>query len=80
MTRKVQFLIVGSGPTGLGAALRLVELGNNDWHLVERSAEPGGLASSVTDEHGFTWDMGGHVQFSHYQSFDRYMLEKKAKR
>jgi len=22
---------------------------------------------------GFTWDLGGHVQFSHYQKFDEYM-------
>jgi len=27
------------------------------------------------DEHGFTWDLGGHVQFSHYEVFDRLMDE-----
>lgn len=25
------------------------------------------------DDAGFTWDLGGHVQFSHYETFDRYM-------
>jgi len=27
----------------------------------------------VVDEHGFTWDLGGHVQFSHYDHFDKLM-------
>jgi hypothetical protein len=31
------------------------------------------LASSFTDIKGFTWDIGGHVQFSHYEDFDRVM-------
>src|SRR6266545_2590927 len=71
--KTTQILILGAGPTGLGSALRLQEEGNSDWMLYDREHTPGGLASSVTDEHGFTWDMGGHVQFSHYESFDRYM-------
>lgn len=66
-------LIIGAGPTGLGAAWRLHELGHADWHLCEASDHPGGLASSVTDERGFTWDHGGHVLFSHYVYFDRLM-------
>jgi protoporphyrinogen oxidase len=69
----IPFLIVGGGPTGIGAAFRLREQGVRDWLLLEREDEAGGLASSVIDEHGFTWDLGGHVQFSHYESFDRYM-------
>ncbi len=67
MTRIV---IVGAGPTGLGAAYRLQELGYRDWDVYERSAHVGGLASSVADGAGFTYDIGGHVMFSHYAYFD----------
>ena len=65
--------IVGAGPTGLGAACRLVELGLPNFTVFERERHPGGLASSFRDEAGFTWDVGGHVQFSHYGLFDRAM-------
>jgi protoporphyrinogen oxidase len=65
--------IVGAGPTGIGAALRLLELGETDFLLIDAAEAPGGLASSCVDEQGFTWDLGGHVQFSHYQKFDEYM-------
>ena len=68
-----QTLIIGAGPTGLGAAWRLAERGIGDWLLCEATDVAGGLAGSITDEHGFTWDMGGHVQFSHYEYFDDLM-------
>lgn len=68
-------LILGAGPTGLGAAWRLQELGHTDWLLLEGSGQAGGLASSFVDGKGFTWDIGGHVQFSHYEYFDRAMGE-----
>jgi protoporphyrinogen oxidase len=71
--RKV--LILGAGPTGLGAAWRLQELGQKDWLLLEGASQAGGLASSFVDGKGFTWDIGGHVQFSHYDYFDRSMEE-----
>ena len=67
MTRVV---ILGAGPTGLGAAYRLQELGHDDWDIYERSDHVGGLASSFTDDKGFTYDIGGHVLFSHYKYFD----------
>lgn len=70
---RANILILGGGPTGLGAAWRLNELGHEDWLLLERSDTPGGLAGSVRDEKGYTWDYGGHVQFSHYDTFDRLM-------
>jgi protoporphyrinogen oxidase len=73
MTTRPRILIIGAGPTGLGAAWRFQELGHSDWLLVDAANAPGGLASSVVDEHGFTWDMGGHVLFSHYEYFDRLM-------
>ena len=63
--------IIGAGPTGLGAAYRLQELGYRDWTVYERDSVVGGLASSRTDSAGFTYDIGGHVMFSHYEYFDR---------
>jgi UDP-galactopyranose mutase len=66
-------LIIGAGPTGLGAAHRLKELGRNDFLVLERNDYAGGLASSFTDDKGFTWDIGGHVVFSHYDYFDSLM-------
>ena len=62
--------ILGAGPTGLGAAYRLAELGHDDWEINERTDHVGGLASSWRDGHGFIWDHGGHVMFSHYDYFD----------
>ncbi len=72
MKDTTDYLILGAGPTGLGAALRLDELGL-DWMLLEAEDHAGGLATSFVDDQGFTWDLGGHVQFSHYDRFDRYM-------
>jgi protoporphyrinogen oxidase len=69
----VETLIIGAGPTGLGAAWRLDAHGQRDWLVVEGAAVAGGLARSIVDDHGFTWDLGGHVQFSHYEYFDALM-------
>ena len=71
----LEYLIIGAGPTGLGAAWQLAALGVDSWGLVEATARPGGLASSFEDDRGFTWDIGGHVQFSHYEYFDAAMDE-----
>ncbi|KPK97172.1 MAG: hypothetical protein AMJ95_10525 [Omnitrophica WOR_2 bacterium SM23_72] len=68
-------IIIGAGPCGLGAAKRLVENGISDWQLLESKGVAGGLAASFIDDMGFTWDVGGHVQFSHYEYFDRAMEE-----
>jgi protoporphyrinogen oxidase len=65
-----RIVIIGAGPTGLGAAYRLQELGYTDWAVYERNAYIGGLAASFHDEAGFTYDIGGHVMFSHYPYFD----------
>jgi UDP-galactopyranose mutase len=65
-----RIVILGAGPTGLGAGYRLAELNHRDWDIYERTDHVGGLASSVTDPHGFIWDHGGHVMFSHYHYFD----------
>lgn len=68
-----QIAIIGAGPTGLGAAYRLAQLGHADFTLYERHPWVGGLAASFRDAAGFTWDIGGHVQFSHYDEFDAAM-------
>lgn len=68
----IPYLILGAGPCGLGAAYRLSELGL-PFCVLEQSDHPGGLAASFVDDQGFTWDIGGHVQFSHYQYFDQVM-------
>jgi protoporphyrinogen oxidase len=73
--QKFEYVIIGAGPTGLGAAYRLRELGNNDFIVLELSESVGGLAKSFIDVNGFTWDIGGHVQFSHYKYFDELMME-----
>ncbi|MBY0263640.1 MAG: FAD-dependent oxidoreductase, partial [Phycisphaerales bacterium] len=38
--------------------------------VFDRHPYIGGLAHSFTDEQGFTWDIGGHVMFSHYTYYD----------
>ena len=68
MNRKI--VIIGAGPTGLGAAYRLQEVGYDNWTLYEKSDDVGGHATSHVDKHGFVWDEGGHVIFSHYPYFD----------
>mmetsp|Transcript_14864 Transcript_14864/g.41789 ORF Transcript_14864/g.41789 Transcript_14864/m.41789 type:complete len:519 (+) Transcript_14864:99-1655(+) len=67
---KVDVLIVGAGPTGLGAATRLNQNGFQDWKLIDQAPEPAGLACTDVTPEGFLFDMGGHVIFSHYQYFD----------
>jgi protoporphyrinogen oxidase len=74
-----RIIIIGAGPTGIGAAYRLNKLGYTNFIVVEAMREAGGLASSFVDDKGFTWDIGGHVQFSHYDYFDRAMEEALGK-
>jgi protoporphyrinogen oxidase len=62
--------IIGAGPCGLGCARELDRLGFREWAVYEREDHAGGLASSVLDPVGFTWDLGGHVVFSHFGEFD----------
>lgn len=69
-TRSVDVLIIGAGPTGLGAAKRLHQLKHIDFLIVDAQAEAGGLASTDTTAEGFLFDVGGHVIFSHYLYFD----------
>ena len=70
-----KIVVIGAGPTGLGAACRLHELGYENWILYEASDHVGGHAASHVDANGFLWDEGGHVIFSHYPYFDRLIEE-----
>lgn len=68
---KVDIVIIGAGPTGLGAASRLVQKKHDDWLMVDAFDEAGGLACTDVTPEGFLFDMGGHVIFSHYDYFDQ---------
>jgi protoporphyrinogen oxidase len=70
-----RIVIIGAGPCGLACARELDRLGHRDWLILERSDHAGGLASSVVDPAGFTWDLGGHVVFSHFGEFDALLDE-----
>lgn len=69
------YVIIGAGPTGLGAAVRLQELGIQDFVVLEQHAYAGGLSASFRDAAGFTWDIGGHVVFSRLEPFLRLLDE-----
>jgi protoporphyrinogen oxidase len=67
--------IIGGGPCGLACARELQRLGHRNWTIFECAGHAGGLASSVVDPAGFTWDLGGHVVFSHFGEFDTLLEE-----
>ncbi|KAL3952398.1 hypothetical protein ACCO45_012341 [Purpureocillium lilacinum] len=67
--RNVDVLVIGAGPTGLGAAKRLSHLGHPSWLVVDSSSVPGGLASTDVTAEGFLFDVGGYVILSHYKYF-----------
>eukprot|EP00042_Codosiga_hollandica_P042671 m.394984 g.394984 ORF g.394984 m.394984 type:complete len:539 (+) comp56382_c0_seq2:434-2050(+) len=69
-TEEVDVLIIGAGPTGLGAATRLHQHRQNAWKLVEASDVAGGSARTDTTPEGFCFDQGGHVIYSHSKYFD----------
>ncbi|KAL8819506.1 MAG: hypothetical protein Q9223_002070 [Gallowayella weberi] len=66
----VDILVIGAGPTGLGAAKRLNQLDGPSWMIIDSNETPGGLASTDITPEGFLYDVGGHVIFSHYKYFD----------
>jgi len=70
-TEGPKIVIIGAGPTGLAAGYRLRELGYANFTMFEARYKVGGLASSERSPNGFTYDVGGHVLFSHYEYFDR---------
>jgi UDP-galactopyranose mutase len=52
-------VVIGAGPTGLSAAYHL----GPDAILIEQADRVGGWCRSIED-HGFTFDMAGHIMFS----------------
>ena len=76
MADSPKIVIIGGGPCGLGCGRELTRLGHDNWKLFEKADHAGGHASSVVDPQGFTWDLGGHVVFSHYGEFDKILEEE----
>ncbi|OGM66275.1 hypothetical protein A2985_00800 [Candidatus Woesebacteria bacterium RIFCSPLOWO2_01_FULL_43_11] len=70
-----RIVILGAGPTGLGAAYQLNELGYRNWSLYEKNDYIGGLSTSFIDAKGFTWDIGGHIIFSKIERFNKLVDE-----
>jgi protoporphyrinogen oxidase len=68
-------VILGAGPTGLGAAYHLRERGVDDFEIFERAPRVGGLATSFTDPKGWTWDVSGHIIFSGYKYFNEFLAK-----
>jgi len=66
----IDVLVIGAGPTGLGAAKRLNQIDGPSWLILDSSDKAGGLASTDVTPEGFLYDVGGHVIFSHYKYFD----------
>ncbi|XP_038065214.1 uncharacterized protein LOC119735552 [Patiria miniata] len=74
-SERYRIVIIGSGPTALGAAQRLHDLRRETKNTVitvlEEKGKPGGLDSSERDDQGFLWDNRVNADFSHYTYFDR---------
>jgi len=66
----VDVLVIGMGPTGLGAAKRLNHINGPSWLIIDSAEKAGGLAGTDVTDEGFLYDVGGHVIFSHYKYFD----------
>ena len=81
MTHKVDTLIIGGGPSGLGAAIAL----QNQGKLLEQSPEIGGFSGSI-ELAGAVMDYGGHsfhtphasVKKLVFDSLDMYEQERNA--
>lgn len=68
--KQKKIVILGGGPSGIGAAWRLKELGLDNWQMYEKEDFLGGLSASFKDKKGFIWDVGGHIYFSKFDYFN----------
>lgn len=73
--RHFDYLIIGAGPTGLGAAYQLKKNGVSSFLVLEAGEKVGGLSASYRDAARFSWDVGGHVLFSSNDAFIRLLDE-----
>jgi hypothetical protein len=62
-------LVLGAGPAGLAAAIRLKERGGDDLDVtvLTQGHLLGGKASTIRDPEGYTWEHGFHVFFGWYK-------------
>ncbi len=79
MKKEKKIIILGGGPTGIGAAYHLKKLGHTNWVLYEQHDYVGGHSATHLDEQGFLWDEGGHVLFSHFPYYDKFVDEMLGK-
>jgi len=61
----IKVAILGAGPTGLGAGFTFKQHRFAGFKIFEKAAFPGGNCASFVTPGGFTYDLGGHVLFSH---------------
>ncbi len=72
--KKTKYLILGAGPAGICLAASLKDRGEDDFLIVEKEAEPGGLCRS-RDVDGFGFDIGGgHFLDTRKAEVDRFLF------
>jgi len=71
MVKNSNIIIIGAGPTSLGSGHLISKAGRGDLQIFDLADKSGGLSMSFVDGKNFTWDIGGHVLFSHFDYFDQ---------